>query len=127
LRAAAPGEEAPRSVTVEFDDSKVLKVARGANVSLKVRAAQAPLASITPQACTVYYRTLRSGDGIRGERGSVTMSNYRDSGGWRNFWFDNKPFKSVLASVEFDVTTFGPAATSWKSSIARRSSRRCSI
>ena len=109
FREAAPGEESPRSIVLPFDSSKSIKVAKGSNVSLKVRAAQAPEAEYVPQQCTVYYRTLRSGEGVRGERGSVTMSNFRDvsstdgSGSWRNFWFDGKPFKGVLSTVEFDV------------------------
>ncbi|HZN34654.1 MAG TPA: hypothetical protein VFB80_12590 [Pirellulaceae bacterium] len=111
LREAAPGEDSPRTITLPFVN-RMVKVAKGANVSLKVRAAQAPEAQVVPQHCTIYYRTRTSGEGIRGERGSVTMSNFRDvisaggSGSSRNFWFDGKPFKGVLSTVEFDVVGF---------------------
>jgi hypothetical protein len=114
LRAAAPGDETPRLLTVEFGDDKVVKVAKGSNVSLKVRAAQAPEAQVVPQSCTIHYRTLKSGERVRGERGSVTMSNYRDSGSWRNFWFDNKPFKGVLATIQFDVVGYDHRASNYR-------------
>jgi hypothetical protein len=103
LRPSTPGDETPRTFTVKYGEDKLVKVAKGSNVSLKVRAAQAPEAQVVPQSCTIYYRTLKTGERIRGERGSVTMSSYRDAGAWRNFWFDNKPFKGVLASIDFDV------------------------
>jgi hypothetical protein len=114
LRASAPGEETPRTFTVEYGEDKVVKVAKGSNVSLKVRAAQAPEAQVVPQSCTIYYRTLKTGERIRGERGSVTMSNYRDAGAWRNFWFDNKPFKGVLASIDFDVVGYDHRASGYR-------------
>ena len=101
-RNAAPGDETSRTLTLPFEDN-VVKVAKGSNVALKVRAAQAPEAQVVPQYCTVYYRTRKDESGIRGERGSVTMSNFRDTGGWRSFWFDGKPFKGVLSTIEFDV------------------------
>ena len=105
LRDAAPGED--RRGRSRFPSkTSVVKVAKGSNVSLKVRAAQAPEAQVVPQHCTVYYRTLKSGAGIRGERGSVTMSNFRDADDWRNFWFDGKPFKGVLSTIEFDVVGY---------------------
>lgn len=104
LRTAAPGQEAPRSVTIPFED-RVVKVAKGANVQLKVEADLAPKAKVVPQQCTIYYRTQNS-DGSRGERGSVVMSSFRDTTGTRNFWFGNKPFKGVLSTIQFDVVGF---------------------
>jgi hypothetical protein len=101
-RQAAPGEEAPRPVSLAFTEG-VVKVARGANVSLKVRAAQVPQAKVVPQQCTIYYRTVQAAPGIRSERGSVLMSSFRDSDQWRHFWFDGKPLKGVLASLELEV------------------------
>lgn len=101
-RTAAPGEEAPRPVTLPFTEG-VVKVARGANVSLKVRAAQVPKARVVPQQCTIYYQTLETAPGVRGERGSVAMSSFRDTDDWRHFWFDGKPLKGVLASLELQV------------------------
>ena len=67
-----------------------------------------------PQHCTIYYRTLKSGPGVRGERGSVTMSNYRDTTAQRNFWFDGKPFKGVLSTIEFDVFGYDHRASGYK-------------
>ncbi len=104
LRTAAPGQEAPRSVTVPFVHG-VVKVAKGANVQLKVEADLAPKAKVVPQQCTIYYRT-RNADGSRGERGSVLMSSFRDTSTSRNFWFDNKPFKGILSTIQFDVVGY---------------------
>lgn len=104
LRTAAPGQEAPRSVTVPFENG-VVKVAKGANVQLKVEADLAPKAKVVPQQCTIYYRT-QNADGSRGERGSVVMSSFRDATLTRNFWFDNKPLKGVLSTIQFDVVGY---------------------
>ena len=104
LPTATAGSEAPRPVTVPFTDG-VVKVAKGANVSLKVRAAQAPAAKVVPQQCTIQYRTVRSDQGAS-ESGSVVMSKFRDAGPWRNFWFDNKPFRGVLSTIQFDVVGY---------------------
>lgn len=113
LREAAPGEATPRTIVLPFT-KRAVKVAKGSNVALKVRAAQAPEAQIVPQQCTVLYRTRPSGEGIRGERGSVTMSNFRDAGSWRNFSFDGKPFKGVLATVQFDVIGYDHRVSDYK-------------
>jgi hypothetical protein len=113
LRAAAPGEETDRSITIPFEGN-IVKVAKGSNVSLKVRAAQAPEAQVVPQQCTVYYRTLKGGAAIRGERGSVAMTSFRDSGEWRNFWFDGKPFKGVLSTIQFDVVGYDHRASGYR-------------
>jgi hypothetical protein len=113
LRGAAPGEETARTMTIPFEQN-VVKVARGTNVSLKVRAAQVPAAQVVPQHCTVCYHTLKSGPGARGERGSVTMSNFRDTTDSRNFWFDGKPFKGVLSTIEFDVVGYDHRASGYK-------------
>jgi hypothetical protein len=124
-RAAAPGEEAGRTLTIPFDkETGVVKVAKGSNVSLRVRAAQAPQAQVVPQYCTVYYHTLKTEAGIRGERGSVTMSNFRDvtetdpatkeESDWRKFWFDGKPFKGVLSTIQFDVVGYDHRVSGFK-------------
>jgi hypothetical protein len=34
------------------------------------------------------------------------MSSFRDTTDLRNFWFDNKPFKGVLSTIQFDVVGF---------------------
>lgn len=112
-RAAAPGEEAGRTLTIPFENG-VVKVAKGSNVSLRVKAAQAPQAQTVPDFCTIYYRTLKTEAGVRGERGSVTMSNFRDTTGSRNFWFDGKPFKGVLSTIEFDVVGYDHRVRGYK-------------
>jgi hypothetical protein len=112
-RGAASGEESPRAITIPFEQNTV-KVAKGTNVSLKVRAAQAPEAKVVPQQCTVYYRTLKTGPSVRGERGSVAMGNFRDTDGWRNFSFDGKPFKGVLSTIEFDVVGYDHRARGYR-------------
>lgn len=112
LRADASGESA-RAVTLPFEN-KVVKVARGANVSLKVRAALPPEALHVPERCTVYYRTEKSGPAVRGERGSISMTNFRDTSDWRGFWFDGKPFKGVLSTIEFDVLGYDHRASGYR-------------
>jgi hypothetical protein len=90
-----------------------------------VRAAHPPDAQVVPDHCTIYYHTLKSGAGVRGERGSVTMSLFRDLAthdlatddeqNWRNFSFDGKPFKSVtqgLADLGLIPLAEGEAAAS---------------
>jgi hypothetical protein len=113
LRNNTRGDEGPRAIMLEFED-RVLKVARGANVSLKVRALQPPDAKFVPQYCTIQYRTQSSGAGVRGERGSVNMNNFRDTEDFRNFWFDGKPFKGVLSTIEFDVIGYDHRVRGYK-------------
>ncbi len=105
IRPALSADDITRSIPVPFSDEQVVKVAKGSNVMLKVRAAGEPEAEVVPEVCTIYYRA-QSVDGGGTERGTVQMSNFRDSGSWRNFWFDGKPFKGVLASIEFDVVGY---------------------
>lgn len=104
-KPANPDGTPGRAVTIPFEKN-VVKVAKGANVSLKVVAAGAPQARVVPQSCTIYYRTLRTEEGLRGERGNVQMTSFRDSSDGRNFWFAGKPFKGVLSTIEFDVVGY---------------------
>jgi len=104
-RPANPDGTPGRALTIPFEKN-VAKVAKGANVRLKVLAAGAPAARVVPQACTIHYRTLKTEEGLRGERGSVQMTSFRDSTDGRNFWFIGKPFKGVLATIEFDVVGY---------------------
>jgi hypothetical protein len=113
LRNDFGDDQGPRSTALEFTD-RTLKIARGANVSLKVRAYQPPEARHVPQQCRIEYRTQNSGAGVRGERGSVNMNNFRDTDDFRNFWFDGKPFKGVLSTIEFDVVGYDYRAASYK-------------
>ncbi len=104
-RAPAPGESAPRTVELPFADG-VVKVAKGVNVALKVRALMPPAARFTPKTCTIYYRADRASDGSGGERGSVLMSSSREAGGYRHFRFEGKPLKGMLTSLTFDVVGY---------------------
>jgi len=105
IRPAVSADDNVQSIDVPFGEDRVVKVAKGANVMLKVRAAGEDQADVVPDVCTIYYRA-QSLDGSGTERGTVQMSNYRDLGSWRNFWFDGKPFKGVLASIDFDVVGY---------------------
>ncbi len=51
-RAAAPGESTPRTVELPFENG-VVKVAKGVNVALKVRALLPPAAKSVPKSCTI--------------------------------------------------------------------------
>lgn len=104
-RAPAPGETTPRTVELPFVDG-VVKVAKGANVALKVRALLPPEAKAVPESCTVYYQAQRADDGGSGERGRVLLSSFREAGGYRHFRFDGKPFKSILSSLAFDIVGY---------------------
>lgn len=104
-RAPAPGESTPRTVELPFEN-RVVKVAKGANVALKIRALTPPAAKVVPPTCSVYYQAARSSDGAGGERGSVLVSSSRDSGGYRHFRFDGKPFKGMLGTLTFDVVGY---------------------
>ena len=104
-RPAAPGEATTRTVELPFVNG-VVKVARGVNVALKVRALLPPAAKVAPNKCTIYYRADRASDGSGGERGSVLMASSRDAGGFRHFRFDGKPLRGVLTSLTFDVVGY---------------------
>jgi hypothetical protein len=105
VRPSTSPDETTTSVSVPFGDDRVVKVAKGSNVMLRVRAAGEAEAEVVPDVCSIYYRA-QSIDGSGTERGTVQMSNFRDAGAWRNFWFDGKPFKGVLASIQFDVVGY---------------------
>jgi hypothetical protein len=104
-RAPAPGESTPRTVELAFENG-VVKVAKGANVALKVRALTPPAVKVAPLTCSVQYRAERTADGSGGDRGSVLMSGFREAGGYRHFRYDGKPFKGMLATLTFDVVGY---------------------
>ena len=104
-RAPAPGESTPRTVELPFENG-VVKVAKGAHVALKVRALTPPAAKVAPLTCSVQYRAERTADGSGGDRGSVLMSSFRESAGYRHFRYDGKPFKGILATLTFDVVGY---------------------
>lgn len=82
----------------EFSDGR-LKVARGASVSLFVRADAG--AKVVPNVCSVYYTTAE------GDRGRVNMTRVgRIREGYQNYRYDGKPLKGILNNVRFDVVGF---------------------
>ena len=42
------------------------------------------------------------------------MSSFRDTSDHRNFWFDSKPFKGVLSTLEFDVVGYDHRVSGYK-------------
>ena len=104
LRATSSGSVIPITTTMlSFADGRV-KVAKGSNLSLKVRADAS--ARVVPESCVVAYGTAlgeygrvkmdRAGDlhaeEVRGRRVSV-----------QNYVYDGKPFKGILSDVNFSV------------------------
>lgn len=92
----AAGEGRPATTqSLSFADDRQLKVGRGANAVVRVRASATKR---IPDTCTIYYRTAD------GDRGSVPMKKVgRAKEGFQNYTFDGKPFKGMLADLHFDV------------------------
>ena len=89
----------PRMTHLELDEfaDGQLTVARGSNVTLRVRS-DATRKTPPPEVCTIYYNTQN------GERGRANMSKKgtpRD--GFQNYVFDGKPFKGILGNIDFDI------------------------
>ena len=83
---------------VPFVDKHV-KVARGASVTLTVRADGA--AKYVPDVCTIHYRTAE------GDRGRVNMTRIgRIRDGYQTYSYNGKPFKGILSTVKFDVVGY---------------------
>ncbi len=83
---------------IEFHGGR-LKVARGASVSLFVRADAG--AKKIPEVCSVYYKTA---EGDRGRVNMTRVGGIRD--GAQNYRYDGKPLKGILSNVKFDVVGF---------------------
>jgi hypothetical protein len=92
------GGESTGGSMIDFRGGR-LKVARGASVSLFVRADAG--AKVVPDVCSVYYTTAE------GDRGRVNMTRVgRIRDGYQNYRFDGKPLKGILSNVRFDVVGF---------------------
>ncbi len=96
-------EDAPLRPTeaplIAFDERQSVKVAKGSNVRLRVRADKA--AKKIPEVCTFYYTTAD------GERGRVTMNRLRSSRGeFQEYAFNGKPLRGILSTVYFDVVGY---------------------
>jgi len=95
-------EDAPQAATevplIPFRDGS-LKVAKGSNLRLKVRAALK--AKVVPQTCTIHYRTAD------GQRGRVTMNRMKRSRDeYQQYTFSGKPLQGILTTVQFDVVGY---------------------
>ncbi len=95
-------EDAPQAATevplIPFRDGR-LKVAKGSNLRLKVRAALK--AKVVPQTCTIHYRTAD------GQRGRVTMNRMKRSRDeYQQYTFSGKPLQGILTTVQFDVVGY---------------------
>jgi len=104
-RPATADDPAPRPLSLSFDDKRKVKVAKGANITLRVQAKLPPDAKVAPQNCTVHYNS-QAREGVRSERGRVAMTLFRDQGSTRNFWLEEKPFKGILSTLTFDVVGY---------------------
>lgn len=91
---------------VPFSERQV-KVARGASVSLLVRADGD--AEVVPEVCTITYRTS---EGDRGRVNMTRVGQIRD--GYQSYRYDGKPFKGVLADIDFDVLGFDHRVTDYR-------------
>lgn len=94
-------------VAKEFGDSKTVKVPRGADVTLFVRADAKREA--TPDRCTVFY-----GAGSFGFA-SVDMPAGAATDEFREYTVSDNPFKQMLESISFDVLGYSSAerGTAW--------------
>ena len=103
--ALAAGETTPRTTLLPFENG-VLKVAKGSQLTLRLKAASAPAAAVTPKQCTIHYRFTQPLEQGGKSRGSALATNHRDVAGYRHFWYDGKPFKGLTSSLEFDVLAY---------------------
>ncbi|MGV3609161.1 MAG: hypothetical protein ACO1RA_22335 [Planctomycetaceae bacterium] len=94
------GEEVRQ--VVPFVDGK-LKVAKGARLVLRVTAFGESRGLMLPTKCLLHYVSDPLADGGGRERGTATLSNYRDRDGDRQFIFDGQPLAGLLSSLTFDV------------------------
>lgn len=87
-----------REVPLIRFEGDTLKVAKGSNLRLKVRADLG--AKRVPEFCTVIYQTAE------GDRGRVDMNKSKSSDSesqYQNYSFSGKPFQGILSSLRFDV------------------------
>lgn len=80
---------------IPFSDSQEIKVAKGASVVLRI---QADASKVIPEYCTVYYETQ---DDESGSVNAPKLGRIRDNA--QGYSYDGKPFRSLLASLTFDV------------------------
>jgi len=98
LMGAEDAPERPAELPFIRFENGWLKVARGSNVRLRVRADLG--AEVVPEVCTIYYRT------IEGERGRVNMNRSKTRGHYQSFSFAGKPLRGILSTVRFDVVGY---------------------
>ena len=85
-------------LSMRFVD-RTLKVARGANGRLRVKARSRKRGDPAPDYCTIYYRTES------GVRSSVKMAPVGRvaPGGYQLYEISSKPFQGILDDLEFDI------------------------
>lgn len=83
------------STLIPFDDTREIKVAKGASVVLRI---QADGSKVIPEYCTVYYATQ---DDESGSVNAPKLGRMRDNA--QPYSYDGKPFRSLLSSLTFDV------------------------
>lgn len=93
-----PAERVTEPPLVRFAD-RTLKVARGSNLRLLVRAELG--AAVVPNACTLHYCT---DEGVRG-RETINRS-LRGQGSYQLYSFSGKPLRGILSSLRFDVVGY---------------------
>jgi hypothetical protein len=99
MQNPSDSSEVVSSPLIPFSDGDSLKVAKGASVTLHVRADAA--AKYVPEVCVIQYRT------DEGDRGRVNMKKVgRIKDGYQQYTFDQKPLKGILSSIRFDVVGF---------------------
>jgi len=91
-----PADAESTTMTAEFDGGHSLKTARGASLTLRVRAnAEAP---VVPRTCTIFYTNA---EGERGRANMRKIGNVRD--GYQLYSFEDKPFRAIISDLQFDV------------------------
>ena len=95
-------EDAPQAAAdvplIPFRDGS-LKVAKGSNLRLKVRAALK--AKVVPETCTIHYHAAD------GQRGRVTMNRMKRSRDeYQQYTFSGQPLQGILTDIHFDVVGY---------------------
>ena len=106
----ADGDQSEQPERLTFDENRVLRLPRGSNGVLRIRARADEEAEL-PVVCTVRYDLVPSedSDDVNGLSGSMTsgQSNMRRVGrvvdGYQSFLLDGPPLASLSDSVVFDV------------------------
>ena len=84
-----------------------IKVAKGANLALLVRADATR--KVIPNVCVIHYQTAE------GDHGRVNMTRIGGVHDWfQNYRYEGKPFDGILSDIEFDVVGFDHRVTGYR-------------